>query len=566
MNKNNNTKMIGILIAVLLVVFVAIFMGVYLTQNRGQNTTQLDRQSAADEISKMIDRKIVVHEADPVRSTVDLLNQTSLADELPTLKNEDLSIQGKADIVIEVFASPEKAGEGTNSWMVDVAKAFNKEKFEVNGKTVAVSIRNVTSGLGLDYIISGVRVPEIYSPSSEFWGEMARANGVGLEQVSDGLAGNVAGIVISNDKYDYMVENYGTVSVQTIMQAVTDGNLLFGYTTPNTSSTGLNYVMFALWGADSKNPLSDAAINAFTAFQANIPFVAQTTMQMQKAADTGSLDAFVYESQVWENSPTLHSKYKFIPFGVRHDNPAYIPDNLSTDEREVVKMFIEYCQRDEYVKLAKKYGFNSMNNYVPEKDSFDGSTLLSAQSAWKENKDNGKTIVAVFVADVSGSMKGEPFNALQTALLNSMQYIGKQHIIGLVSYSTDVTILLRPGEFDLEQQSKFKGAVENMSTGGTTGTCNGLLVGIDLVLKELEGMENAEGMVFLLSDGDSDHGYGLNDIKGVISTVGIPVYTIGYNESVSLLEKISDINEAACINATSDDVVYKLKNLFNSNL
>ena len=559
-------KKIAILVAVVVVAWIAIMTGIRLTENRNANSTQLDRQAAANKISSMIEKKILVTELDPVMSTVDLLDSTSLADELPTLKDEDLSVQGKADIVIEVFASPEKAGTDYNSWMVEVARDFNRERFEVDGKTVAVSVRNVTSGLGLDYITSGVRVPEIYSPSSVFWGEMAKANGVDLELVEPSLAGNVAGIVINNNKYEEMIDTYGAVTVQTVMQAVSEGNLLFGYTTPNTSSTGLNYVMFALYGADSKNPLSDTAIDAFTAFQVNIPFVAQTTMQMQKAADSGSLDAFVYESQVWENSPTLHGKYHFVPFGVRHDNPAYIPSNLSRDEREAVRLFLDYCKTDESVKLATKYGFNSMNDYEPEKDSFNGSTLLSAQQAWKENKDNGKTIVAVFVADVSGSMKGEKLNALQQSLINSMKYIGSDNRIGLVTYSTDVQIACPIAEFDLTQQSKFKGAVESMWADGITATCDGLLVGLDMVLKDIADDPNVEGIVFLLSDGELNQGYNLSQIKDYVSTVGIPIYTIGYHTEQDLLKKISEINEAACIDATSDDVVYKLKNLFNSNL
>lgn len=557
-----------IIVAVALCVGVLIFFGISATQNIGKNQAQVTTEAASDKIKSMINKRIKVSTAEPVKSTVDLLNETSLADELPVLKDEDLAVNGKADIVLEVFASPEKAGtdKDYNSWMIQVAKAFNKEKITVNGKTCAISVRNITSGLGMDYMVSGVRVPEIYSPSSMFWGSMAKAQGVDLELLDEGIAGNVAGIVISNSKYDEVAKEYGAVNLNTVSQAVTDGVLLFGYTTPNTSSTGLNYVMFDLYGYDANNPLSDDAIEGFQNFQKNVPFVAQTTMQMQVAADKGSLDAFVYESQVWENSPTLHSKYKFVPFGVRHDNPVYIPSNLSTDEKEAAKLFVDFCKQDEWVKLATKYGFNSMNNYVPEYTDFDGATLLGAQKAWKENKDNGKTIIAVFVADMSGSMKGDKYNALQASLINGMQYIGQQHQIGLVTYSNNVTICCPIAEFDLTQQSLFKGAVETMVANGGTATIDGVLVGMDMLLDKQKEYPDAELMLFVLSDGEWNTGYSYRDVETLIEQTGIPIYTIGYAANVELLDKLSNINEAAKINATSDDVIYKMKNLFNSNL
>ncbi|NTV79759.1 MAG: glycoside hydrolase family 92 protein, partial [Clostridiales bacterium] len=49
-------------------------------------------------------------------------------------------------------------------------------------------------------------------------------------------------------------------------------------------------------------------------------------------------------------------------------------------------------------------------------------------------------------------------------------------------------------------------------------------------------------------------------------TPGIPVYTIGYNANIKAMESLSNINEAASINADSEDVVYKLMNLFNAEM
>ena len=73
-------------------------------------------------------------------------------------------------------------------------------------------------------------------------------------------------------------------------------------------------------------------------------------------------------------------------------------------------------------------------------------------------------------------------------------------------------------------------------------------------------------MMFVLSDGETNIGHTLDDASKIIQNLDIPIYTIGYNANIAALGKISSINEAASINAESEDVVYQLKNLFNSNL
>ena len=73
-------------------------------------------------------------------------------------------------------------------------------------------------------------------------------------------------------------------------------------------------------------------------------------------------------------------------------------------------------------------------------------------------------------------------------------------------------------------------------------------------------------MIFLLSDGEQNVGFSLNDIDSVVKNYQIPIYSIGYNANIEALKRISEINEAATINADSDDIVYQLKNLFNSEM
>lgn len=74
-------------------------------------------------------------------------------------------------------------------------------------------------------------------------------------------------------------------------------------------------------------------------------------------------------------------------------------------------------------------------------------------------------------------------------------------------------------------------------------------------------------MLFVLSDGEQNRGYGLNKITDVVGGMKVPVYTIGYNlQNSNALKQLSEINEAALINAQTDDIVNQLRNLFNVQL
>lgn len=169
----------------------------------------------------------------------------------------------------------------------------------------------------------------------------------------------------------------------------------------------------------------------------------------------------------------------------------------------------------------------------------------------------------MFVTDVSGSMSGEPINRLRQSLIQGQKYLGSQNSIGLVSYSDDVTINLPIGKYDTNQQSLFVGAAENLVPEGNTATFDGIVVAMKLLQDEIAANPNTKPVIFVLSDGDTNRGSKLKDVQGLIEAFKIPIYTIGYNADIEALQKISSINEAASINADTDDVVYKIGQLLN---
>ncbi|MDD2836283.1 MAG: VWA domain-containing protein [Methanothrix sp.] len=468
---------------------------------------------------------------------------------------------------IEIFSSTEKAGSGTNGWLTEVARDFNNAAIMIDGKRISVRLRGIPSGTGVDYITSGKYLPDAYTPSNELWNEIIVSRGVKSQLVQKRLAGNVAGILLTKTKKDELTAKYGTINIKTIIDAVASNELLMGYTDPFTSSTGLNFLISALQTFNSSNLFSEKAKAGLESFQANTPIVDITTIQLKKRAISGELDCLILEYQTYMNTPELRS-YEFIPFGTRHDSPMYAIGELSAEKMKILNKFVDFTQLEKYQTLATRYSFNGLNKYQPEGVAVSGDVIIQAQKLWKDTKDIVNPICAVFVADVSGSMDGRPLNNLRRSLINGQYYIGKDNLIGLISYSNDVNIDLPIAKFDLKQRSLFAGAVRDLQAGGSTSTFDAIAVAMYMLRDQKAVGPDADPhlkpKIFLLSDGKSNTGHSLDDIKLIVQELGMPVYTIGYNANLPELTDIASINEAVCINADTDNVTENLKNLFTT--
>lgn len=473
---------------------------------------------------------------------------------------------GNKNIVVEIFSSPEKAGTGTDGWMVELANEFNSSNQMVDGKSVGIKIRSISSGAQIDYITTNTYMPTAISPSAMMWGDMLKSQGITVNVISDKTVGNVAGVLVDQSMYKTLEEKYGTVDIKAIVEATCDGTLITGYTNPFTSTTGLNFLASVLTTFDEADPLSNTAIDGFNKFQNNVPFVAYNTLQMRNAAENGTFNAMMTEYQTYSQDVTLKSNYKFIPFGVRHDNPLIAVGNVDSNKMDALKLFADYCKSDNATKLANDYGFNQMNDYNGKLDKITETSWSQIQKIWKKNKNTSKPIAAVFVLDTSGSMAGEPLNSLKASLKNSMKYINSSNYIGVVSYSTQINVDLDINEFDINQQAYFMGAVNSLTANGNTATYSALCKA-ELMLNDfMANNPNVSPMIFLLSDGQANAGVSLDAVKSNLADTHIPIYTIGYNANLDELKTVSEINEAATINADTDDVIYQLKNLFNANL
>lgn len=472
------------------------------------------------------------------------------------------------DIVAEIFVSPEKAGSGMDGWMRELAESFNEENYEYNGQKVGIAVRPMSSGTQIDYIESGVYLPDGFTPSASMWGDMVEFNGIDIETINPRLVGNVAGVLIDKNTYNTLSSQNEdkSVSIKDIINATESGTIVAGYTNPFSSTSGLNFLASTLYSYDETNPLSSTAIDGFNRFQNNIPFVAYNTMQMRSAAENNTFSCLIMEYQSYINQSDLKNNYEFIPYGIRHDNPLYILETTAESKKQTINMFNDYCMTDSAQKMAYEYGFNNLDDYSDTIPNTDGNTWIQMQKTWKNNKNTSKPIAAVFVLDTSGSMSGEPIAALKTSLSNSMKYINSTNYIGVVSFASNVNVEVPIDLFNINQQAFFEGAVSGLNASGGTSSYSALAKAVLMLDEFMETNPNVQPMIFLLSDGEQNEGASFKDISDALKFSEIPVYTIGYNANLEELKKVSQINEAASIDADSDDVVYQLKNLFNANL
>ena len=496
---------------------------------------------------------------------------------LPDLETFDLAIDPEPCgecATADIIASTEKAGSGVDGWMVDVARAFNESARETtDGRRMQIAIRAVPSGTAYQMIAAGKAEPDAFSPSNHLWIAMLEARGIAVEAIAERLVANTAGIVMRTATHATLeTQARGeTVAARHVVEAVNAGEIAMGYTNPFASSTGLNFLMTVLDEFAQGDPdrlLSDDVTSAFTTFQRSIPFIALTTLQMRASVERGGrLDAFVMERQTFENTASLEDDYVFVPFGIVHDNPLYMIAEQSPAIEETLEAFARHATSTASRELATGYGFDDPDAIgAPAPSPYPGRTLIAAQQLWKKHKRAGRPVSAVFVADVSGSMRGTRLEALKHALRAGVAFIKPENAIGLVEFNDRITIRLPIAPFDLNQQGTFLAAVEEMQAQGGTAMYNAVLIGIEMLSKAKNDDPSIQPILFVLSDGETKSGYRYGDVDEIVKAMQIPIYTIGYEADIETLTELSALVEAASLKGTEERIAHQIGTLLNAQM
>ncbi len=508
----------------------------------------------------------------PVTRTASIPPPTGgdLAATLPPLDQFPLSAEAPpgTDEVIEVWSSTEKSGEGTDGWMREVAEDFNRAGVTLaDGRSVGVDLRYIASGTGYQFIARGDELPQAFTPSNELWTEMAAVYQP-LTEVRPSTVQNVAGIVMKDETAEELRAAYGELTPENLVDAVIAGDLVMGYTDPFASSTGLNFlltVLDSIADGDQARLADPDVASVFEQFQRQVPFVALTTLQMRDsvANDTGTLDTFVMEWQTYSNTDSLDSGYEFVPFGVRHDNPLYAVGSLTPEQSEALELFAQFAEQPEYVESAAEFGFDP-EPFEPTVETPDGETLIDVQNVWKDKKDGGRPVSTVFVVDVSGSMEGTRIDAVREAMLSAREFIKPETRVGVVEFNDTAAKRLEVAEFDLNQQGRYAAIAEDLSPGGGTAMYDGIVLGLQMLAEQKAVEPDLKTILVVLTDGMTTDGVSFDDVDQVISGLRVPIYTVGFEADLDELGRVSSLVEAASINASEEDVEFKIAALFNA--
>ncbi len=547
-----------------LIVFSLVFGIVYFTQNYGKPRDAMATNAAVRQLNKLYN-SLSVKALTPQKDIGGISSESSLA-VLPDISEYPFVVNPVTDEFITIYASSEKSGSGYMNWLNETAEKFNKSGLVIEGKPVSVGIRSIPSSLSADFIAANKYKPDVFAPSSELYGEILSSKNIKINLTEKRLAGNTAGIILSKKANDALLKKYSTVNSKTIFDCVLNNEVAIGYTDPLNSSSGLNLLLSVLQSFDENNPVSDAAKSKLQQFQDNIPYVGYTDQQVRESALYGSLDGFASDYITFTNNAELKSNFEFIPYGVRHDQPLYEIGDLSEVKKQISAKFAEFCKSPDSQAAATSKGFNALEdyNYTPAKLS--GSVITQAMDSFKKSKSGTSEIAAVFVADTSGSMDGSPLLKLKASLNRAAEFIGETTNIGLVTFSDTANISLPIAEFDQNQKSFYRNAVKNMTAVGNTAMFDAVVVASKMLLDFEKQNPNTKLMLIVLTDGVTNRGYGFEDVENVIRDIRIPVYTIGYNEDLAILQDLSDLNEAIMMNAESDNVIYKLESLFKAQM
>ena len=165
-----------------------------------------------------------------------------------------------------------------------------------------------------------------------------------------------------------------------------------------------------------------------------------------------------------------------------------------------------------------------------------------------------------FSVDSSGSMSGHALDITKEVLLQIAHNLAEGDIVSLLSWDTNVTVLLELEEVDGPDDTDLLDAIDGLDTGGSTDLHDGLVRAYELA----ESAYSAERLnrVILISDGGANTGQTDEDLIALHADdgdgEGIYMVGIGADDSASsydddLMDTITDAGRGAYVYIDDED-------------
>ena len=129
-----------------------------------RNIEALSKEDAKTELDSLMTKVEVNEVTDPVMDIYQ--EETSALDTLADIDTFPLVLEGHGQINLEIAAPSEFSGEAPDDWLIQMGRVFNSNEYTIDGKTISISIRKISSGEAATYIGAGAYKPDVYIPSN----------------------------------------------------------------------------------------------------------------------------------------------------------------------------------------------------------------------------------------------------------------------------------------------------------------------------------------------------------------------------------------------------------------
>ena len=178
--------------------------------------------------------------------------------------------------------------------------------------------------------------------------------------------------------------------------------------------------------------------------------------------------------------------------------------------------------------------------HVDGNQSSNQRQLSIAISAIATGQESNVPLNLCLVLDHSGSMHGRPLETVKKAAINLVERLNPGDRISVVAFDHRAKVLVKNQAID--KLDEVKKQIQRLSADGGTAIDEGLKLGIEEVAK---GKQDTVSQVFLLTDGENEHGDNKRCLKLAELATGykLTLNTLGFgaNWNQDILEKIADV-------------------------
>ncbi len=165
--------------------------------------------------------------------------------------------------------------------------------------------------------------------------------------------------------------------------------------------------------------------------------------------------------------------------------------------------------------------------------------LLISISAITEIQDRNLPLNLCLIIDCSGSMTGQPIKIVKEAAISIIEKLHNSDRISVICFNHQAKVLIY--NQNLEKINQIKSQIQKLEPDGGTSIDDGMKLGITEAIK---GKDHAISQVFLLTDGENEHGNNDRCLKLAKLAVDhkITINTLGFGNhwNQEILEEIAD--------------------------